>query len=129
ATMQDLTSLFGEDVAYLVYRATKLTKIAFHKNQGHADNQQKMFLAMAKDIRVVIVKIADRLHNMQTLNAMPSEKQLRIAKETLEIHAPLTHRLGFFEIKSQLEDLSLRYAFPQEYYRVSNLIRLKKQQR
>lgn len=129
ATMQDLTSLFGEDVAYLVYRATKLTKIAFHKNQGHADNQQKMFLAMAKDIRVVIVKIADRLHNMQTLNSMPSEKQLRIAKETLEIHAPLTHRLGLFEIKSQLEDLSLRYAFPQEYYRVSNLIRLKKQQR
>ncbi|MBP5835870.1 bifunctional (p)ppGpp synthetase/guanosine-3',5'-bis(diphosphate) 3'-pyrophosphohydrolase [Candidatus Phytoplasma meliae] len=128
-TMEELTDLFGQDIAYLVYRATKLTKIAFHQNKGQTDNQQNMFLAMAKDIRVVIIKIADRLHNMQTLGIMPQEKQKRIAKETLEIHAPLTHRLGLFQIKSQLEDLSLRYTFPEQYYRISNLIKLKKEQR
>lgn len=128
-TIEELTELFGQDVAYLVYRVTKLTGIAFHKSKGQADNQQKMFLAMARDIRVVIIKIADRLHNMQTLGAMPREKQIRIAKETLEIHAPLTHRLGLFQIKSQLEDLALRYSLPEEYYRISDLIKLKKEQR
>ncbi|MBS2126201.1 bifunctional (p)ppGpp synthetase/guanosine-3',5'-bis(diphosphate) 3'-pyrophosphohydrolase ['Fragaria x ananassa' phyllody phytoplasma] len=128
-TMEELTDLFGQDIAYLVYRATKLTKIAFHQNKGQTDNQQNMFLAMAKDIRVVIIKIADRLHNMQTLGIMPQEKQKRIAKETLEIYAPLTHRLGLFQIKSQLEDLSLRYILPEQYYRISNLIKLKKEQR
>ncbi|WP_349402028.1 GTP pyrophosphokinase [Candidatus Phytoplasma solani] len=127
--IEELTALFGQDVTYLVYCATKLTKISFYQNQRQIDNQQKMFLAMAKDIRVVILKIADRLHNMRTLGAIPSEKQTRIAQETLEIHAPLAHRLGLFQMKSQLEDLSLRYTLPQEYYHISHLIKLKKQQR
>ncbi|CAM12101.1 GTP pyrophosphokinase [Candidatus Phytoplasma australiense] len=128
-TIEELSDLFGKDVAYLVYCATKLTKIAFYQNKKKVDNQQKMFLAMAKDIRVVILKIADRLHNMQTLKSMDPEKQKIIAQETLEIHAPLAHRLGLFHMKSELEDLALRYVLPKEYYHISHLIKLKKKER
>ncbi|WP_050337210.1 RelA/SpoT family protein [Candidatus Phytoplasma phoenicium] len=124
-TFEELKQHMGEDVASIVEKTTKLNKIVFNKNQAQIENQQKMFLAMAMDIRVVLVKIADRLHNMQTLQIMHLEKQINISNETLAIYVPLTHRLGLFQIKSQLEDLALRYTNPHEYYRIAHLIRKK----
>ncbi|WP_341266398.1 RelA/SpoT family protein [Candidatus Phytoplasma fraxini] len=128
-TLEELKSFAGEDVAVLVERTTKLTKIVFNQQQTQIDNQQKMFLAMANDIRVVLIKLADRLHNMQTLKIMRPDKRVRISKETLSIYVPLTHRLGLFKIKSELEDLSFRYINPNEYYRISSLINMKKNER
>ncbi|WP_334330817.1 RelA/SpoT family protein [Candidatus Phytoplasma prunorum] len=128
----ELTDLMGEDIANLVRYVTKLEKLVFNQDYeqyGQSDNHQKIFLAIAQDIRVVIIKIVDRLHNMQTLKSLRPEKQIRIAKETLEIYAPLTHRLGIFEIKSELEDLCLRYINPQIYYHISELIKSKKRER
>ncbi|MEC4558971.1 MAG: bifunctional (p)ppGpp synthetase/guanosine-3',5'-bis(diphosphate) 3'-pyrophosphohydrolase ['Conium maculatum' witches'-broom phytoplasma] len=128
-TFDELKDFLGEDVAYIVKRTTKLAKLSFNPKQRQVENHQKLFLAMANDIRVVLVKIADRLHNMQTLKEMKPEKQLRISQETLDIYVPLTHRLGLFQIKSQLEDLTFRYMNPKEYYRISNLINAKKNER
>lgn len=126
---QTLIDLFGEDIANLVEHCTKLSKLIFNQNSHQSDNHQKIFLAIAKDIRVVIIKIADRLHNMRTLNILKPEKQIRIAKETLEIYVPLTHRLGLFQIKSELEDLCLRYTNTKIYYHISELIKSKKKER
>ncbi|CAP18368.1 Guanosine-3'-5'-bis(diphosphate) 3'-pyrophosphohydrolase [Candidatus Phytoplasma mali] len=128
-SFSELTNLMGEDIANLVKYVTKLDKLVFNQDSGQSDNHQKIFLAMAQDIRVVIIKIVDRLHNMQTLKSLRPEKQVRIAKETLEIYASLTHRLGLFEIKSELEDLCLRYINPQIYYHISELIKAKKRER
>ncbi|CCV64547.1 Guanosine polyphosphate pyrophosphohydrolase/synthetase [Alteracholeplasma palmae J233] len=128
-TFDDLTQMFGKDVASLIDGVTKLTKLSFNQEGTQSDNHQKMLLAMARDIRVVIIKIADRLHNMRTLDFMPKDKQVRIASETLEIYAPLAHRLGLFRIKAELEDRSLRYTDPGMYYKVNNLIKLKMEQR
>ncbi|WP_323847772.1 MAG: RelA/SpoT family protein [Phytoplasma sp.] len=128
-TFEELKSFAGEDVADIVKRTTKLTKIVFNQQQTQIDNQQNMFLAMANDIRVILVKFADRLHNMQTLKIMRPDKRIRISKETLSIYVPLTHRLGLFKIKSELEDLSFRYINPEEYYRISSLINMKKNER
>mgnify|MGYP001416511990 FL=1 len=132
--LKDLVQWFSQDVASLVDGVTKLTKLSFSTNTNNisttqADNHQKMLLAMAKDIRVVIIKIADRLHNMRTIDFMPGDKQILIAKETLEIYAPLAHRLGLFRIKAELEDRSLRYTDPGMYFKISNLIKQKKSQR
>ncbi|MFP7699533.1 MAG: RelA/SpoT family protein [Candidatus Phytoplasma pyri] len=128
-SFSELTNLMGEDIANLVRYVTKLDKLVFNHDSGQSDNHQKIFLAIAQDIRVVIIKIVDRLHNMQTLKSLRPEKQVRIAKETLEIYASLTHCLGLFEIKSELEDLCLRYINPQIYYHISELIRAKKKER
>lgn len=127
--LSDVEREFDKDVRDLVDGVTKLTKINFQSVVTQAENIQKMLLAMAKDIRVVLIKIADRLHNVRTLDSMPSDKQISIARETLEIYAPIAHRLGIFKIKAELEDISLRYTDQVMYYRVSNLIKTKKDER
>lgn len=114
-TLQDIAKNFGEEIAFLVEGVTKLGKIKYRGDQRKVENLRKMFLAMAKDVRVVLIKLADRLHNMNTLQSVPPEKQQRIALETLEIYAPLAHRLGMGEIKGQLEDLAFYYLHPKEY--------------
>ena len=133
----ELKTEFGEDVALLVDGVTKLEQIPLTNNMSgddaklemQAENLRKMFIAMAKDIRVVIIKLADRLHNMRTLKYMPAEKQQRIARETLEIYAPLADRLGISRIKVELDDLSFKYLEPEAYYDLVDKIAIRKSER
>lgn len=129
-TYDDIVQLFGTSVADLVDGVTKLKQIKYSsREEQQVENLRKMFLAMAKDIRVVMIKLIDRLHNMRTMGFMPRHKQLRISKETLDVYAPLAHRLGMSKIKIELEDLSLKYLDPVAYEEIRESINLKKSAR
>ncbi|MCL1941311.1 MAG: bifunctional (p)ppGpp synthetase/guanosine-3',5'-bis(diphosphate) 3'-pyrophosphohydrolase [Synergistaceae bacterium] len=121
---EELASKCGSDVAELVDGVTKLSKLPFMSAEDYkAENLRKMFIVMGKDIRVVLIKLADRLHNMRTLGVLRQEKQVRIAEETLEIYAPLAHRLGIYEMKRELEDLAFKYSDPETYEDIRRKVR------
>ncbi len=122
-SLQDLEERFGAEVAHMVDGVTKLSKFSTHSHeQQQAENIRKMLLAMAEDIRVVLIKLADRLHNMRTLYALPSEKQQRIARQTMEIYAPLAERLGIWQIKWELEDLAFKVLEPEHFRELAKLL-------
>lgn len=127
---EEIQKLFGDDVLSLVQGVTKLGKLQFKSNEERqAENFRRLFIAMANDIRVIFLKLADRLHNMRTLNFMASAKQKKIARETLDIFAPLANRLGMGKVKAELEDLSLRYLEPDKYFEIAQLVSQKKAER
>jgi len=134
-SLEEIETKFGAEVAKLVDGVTKLEKLASRaggkekKTRLQVENLRKMLVATAEDLRVVLIKLADRLHNMRTLGALPSSRRRVIAQETLEVYAPLAHRLGIWDVKWQLEDLALRYLKPQEYRRLARLVAEKRVQR
>ena len=126
--LEDIRKIFGQEIALLVDGVTKLSRIGYSsKEERQIENYRKMFLAMAKDIRVILIKLADRLHNMRTLKHHDFWKQREVAQETLEIFAPLAHLLGIFRFKWELEDLSFRYLEPDKYYDLVGKISMKAQ--
>ncbi len=129
-SLEEVEKEFGEEVALLVDSVTKLSMIQYMDREEHqVENLRKMLLAMAKDIRVIMIKLSDRLHNMRTLKYMSIEKQKRTAQETLEIYAPLAHRLGVFKIKWELEDLALKHLEPESYRQLVQTISMKRKER
>ena len=129
-TEEEIREEFGNDIANIVIGCTKISKIKFKtKEESQAENFRKMVVAMAKDIRVIIVKLADRMHNMLTLQYVSKEKQVKKAQETLDIYVPLASRLGINSVKSELEDLCLRFLHPEVYYRLAEKIAMKKSER
>jgi GTP pyrophosphokinase len=128
--LEEIRKDFGDDVARLVDGVTKLSRISWGTlEEEQAENLRKMFLAMAEDVRVVLIKLADRLHNMRTLDSLPPLKQRKIAKETMEIYAPLASRLGIWQMKWELEDLSFRYLDPQRYHEIANRLASQRKER
>lgn len=129
-TTETITELFGEEIATLVDAVTKIGAIKFKDEEEYlASNHRKLFIAMAKDIRVILIKLADRLHNMRTLQYMRPEKQKKIARETLSVYAPIAHRLGISEIKNELEDLSFKYLDYKKYEEIKGLVKQRESNR
>ena len=129
-TKEELAELFDDEIANIVDGVTKLAKLEYiSKEEEQAENHRKMLLAMSKDIRVILVKLADRLHNIRTLKFLPDAKRRRIAHETMEIYVPIAHRLGMYQVKAELEDTCLRFLQPDEFYRIAQLIKQKKHER
>ncbi|MHB8692778.1 MAG: RelA/SpoT family protein [Solirubrobacteraceae bacterium] len=123
ASLQDVSETFGEEIAGLVDGVTKLTELTFQsRDERQAENYRKMMVAMAQDIRVILIKLADRLHNMRTINAMPKQKQIEKSRETLDIYAPIAHRLGIHAIKWELEDLAFQTLHPRKYNEIKGLV-------
>jgi GTP pyrophosphokinase len=122
-TLEDIKKNFGEDVASMVSGITKLGKIKYRGMDRYVENLRKMFVAMASDIRTILIKFADRLHNLSTLDALPQRKRARIALESLEIYAPIANRLGMGDIQGKLEDLSFKHVFPKDYEWVASLVK------
>lgn len=120
-TLDDIEKNFGKEIRSMVEGITKLGKLKYRGVERYIENLRKMFVAMAEDVRVMIIKFADRIHNLRTLDSLPPQKQYRIALESLEIYAPIANRLGMGEIKGELEDLSFKYVYPKEYIRVKQL--------
>jgi guanosine-3',5'-bis(diphosphate) 3'-pyrophosphohydrolase len=127
---EEIKKQFSSDIATIVESVTKIGNLSFKDEKEYlAANHRKIFIAMAKDIRVILVKLVDRLHNMRTLNYQSEEKQRKIAAETLDVYAPIAHRLGISEIKNELEDLSFHYLYPEKYYEVAKLVEMRKAER
>jgi GTP pyrophosphokinase len=129
-TYDELATVFNEDIASLVDGVTKLTKLDYvSKESAQAENHRKMLLAMSRDIRVILIKLADRLHNTRTLKHLRPDKQVRIAQETMDIYVPIAHRLGMFQVKAEFEDTCLRYLNPEAFYEIVRLMNKKKSER
>lgn len=126
-TDEDIRKEFGDEILFLVEGVTKLGKIRYQGSERYNESLRKLFIAMSQDIRVLIIKLCDRLHNIQTLEYVPKNKQLRIAKETLEIYAPIAHRLGIKKLQRSLEDTSFAYVYPEEHENVKKIIKTKKE--
>ena len=123
ASLEEVREAFGEEIAGLVDGVTKLTGLTFQsRDEAQAENYRKMMVAMATDIRVILIKLADRLHNMRTISAMPKQKQIEKARETLDIYAPIAHRLGIHAIKWELEDLAFQTLHPRKYNEIKGLV-------
>ncbi|MBQ6126632.1 MAG: HD domain-containing protein, partial [Erysipelotrichaceae bacterium] len=127
---EEFVEEFGEEIYEMVEAVTKISNLKFtDEKEYQAVNHRKILIAMAKDVRVILVKLVDRLHNMRTLEYMPEIKQKRIAKETLDVYAPIAHRLGIAEIKNELEDLSFYYLDNEKYHEIARLVESKKSER
>jgi GTP pyrophosphokinase len=130
ASLADIEERFGEEIAGLVDGVTKLTELTFQsRDEAQAENYRKMMVAMASDIRVILIKLADRLHNMRTIDAMPKQKQIDKARETLDIYAPIAHRLGIHAIKWELEDLAFQTLHPRKFNEIKNLVSQQREER
>ncbi len=125
---EEISKEFGDEILFLVEGVTKLGHVRYHGTERYNESLRKLFMAMSQDIRVLIIKLCDRLHNIQTLQFIPKEKQLRIAKETLEIYAPIANRLGIKKIQRELEDISFSYVDPQRYKEIQKLLKTKGQE-
>lgn len=122
ATAEEIKERFGEEILFLVEGVTKLSSVRYYGSDRHNESLRKLFVATSQDIRVLIIKLTDRLHNMQTLSHVPKEKQVRIARETLEVYVPVAHRLGMGKIRKELEDLAFPYVYPEEHEKVTKLM-------
>jgi GTP pyrophosphokinase len=130
ASIEEVRERFGEEIAAIVDGVTKLTGITFQsRDEAQANNYRKMMVAMATDVRVILIKLADRLHNMRTIDAMPKQKQIEKARETIEIYAPLAHRLGIHAIKWELEDLAFATLYPRKYEEIKGLVAQQREER
>lgn len=127
-TVEDITNMFGQKIATMVDGLTKMSGVFNTETSEQAENFRKVLLTLSDDVRVILIKIADRLHNMRTLGAMPINKQIKITSETIYLFAPLAHRLGLYSIKTELEDLCMMYRFPDQYREISDKLSRTKDQ-
>ena len=129
-SLEDIKKEFGQEIADMVAGVTKLSNIQFASvEEQQVENYRRMFLAMGKDIRVILIKLADRLHNMRTLKHLSRDRQIANAKETMELYAPLANRLGIYSLKWELEDLAFKYLYPEEYHELVEGINKKREER